>query len=125
MTEECVRFIPPEVQGIPDVSEVAIFSDRVEVQTASIRTTFRFENVAKRQEAILISWLKRLVGKAPFPLVVGEREFCTKRRYVSFYTNPMLKAFTPPDADAPYQETYIFRINDLLQRSGYCTYDMS
>jgi hypothetical protein len=88
-------------------------------------TAFRFDSIARRQENAFIRWLKRLVGITPFPFVVGEREFCTKNRYVVFYTEPKLKVFTPPDADAPYGETYICRINVLLGKGGYCTSDFS
>jgi hypothetical protein len=123
--EECVRFSPPEVDGLPDVSEVAIFPDRLEVLTAGRWIAFWFDSIGRKQESRAASWLKRLLGRAPWPTLVGEREFCTSRRYVAFYTSPKLKIYTPADSDVPYGETFIFRINAVLAKRGYSTCDLS
>jgi hypothetical protein len=110
------------------VPEVAIYSDRVELHTPSACTAFQFDKIARRHKNILVRWsrwLKSLVTQTWFTSAIGEREFCTGNRYVAFYTNPTLKIFTPPDSDAPYAETYIFRINAVLRRGGYGIYDLS
>src|ERR1019366_2653981 len=91
--EECVRFTPPAVDGLPDVSEVAIFPDRCEVLSSGRWIAFQYDRIGRRQEPRVVSWLKRLLGRSPRPVLVGEREFCTSRRYVVFYTNPKLKIY--------------------------------
>ncbi len=123
--EECVRFTPPEFHGLLDVKEVAIYPDRIEVQTAGQWVSFRFGSFGRRQENVLMSWMKRLFGRIPRSLLVGEREFCTRSRYVAFFTNPKLVIYTPPDHDALYSETYIYRINAMLRMGGYITADLS
>jgi hypothetical protein len=55
---------------------------------------------------------------------VGEREFSTERRFVTFFSNPRLQVYTPPDPDG-YAGTYLFRINEVLRMGGYTTDDLS
>ncbi len=122
---ECFRFAPAEVLGLQDVTEVAIYPDRVELCCAGDWRRFNYKTFARRQEAAAVNWFKRLFRCRAAPLVVGEREFCTERRYVLFFTEPAIRIFTPPDFDLPYGETYICRINEVLRRGGYATFDLS
>ena len=94
-----LRFTPPEVLGLPEVTQVAIHPDRLEVFSRNCWLTFPFASFAKRQESRLSSLFSRLTRKSPLPKLVGVREFCTDRRFVGFYTTPRLKIFTPPDLD--------------------------
>lgn len=123
--ESVVRFVPPEVEGLSGVEEVAIHPDRVEVLANGAPVIVRFSDIARRQESVVDRWLKWLLGRPPYPLVVGEREFCTERRYVTFFANPRLKIHTPPDHDADYTDTYLFRIEAILRHGGYMTDDLS
>ena len=120
-----VRFNPPRVEGLADVNEVAVYADRLEVHAGDQWLTYRFSDFAKRQEPLIMNLLKRLMGRRPLPLLVGSREFCTERRYVSFDTQTPLKIYTPPDLDRAYALTYIFRINSVLRSGGFDTRDLS
>ena len=119
-----VRFVPPEIEGVSGAEEVAIYPDRVEVRANGATIIVRFSDIARQQEHVVIRWLKRLLGRRPYPLVVGKREFCTDTRHVTFFCNPRLTIYTPPDGDG-YADTHLFRISAVLQRGGYVTEDLS
>jgi hypothetical protein len=124
--EQCVRFAPSEVLGFLDAREVAIFPDRVELKIPGQTIVYKFSSFARRQENVLVRGAKRLFGMSPRPLLVGEREFCTERRFLIFYTSPRtLVVFTPPDSDLTYGDTYFARINAVLLRGGFATWDRS
>ena len=123
--EESVRFVPAGVVGLEDVTEVAIFPNRLEVKVKGKLLTFVFDSFAKRQQNAFTFRMMRLFGRATEPLLVGEREFCTDRRYVTFHTTPNLKIHTPPDPPNNYAGTYLARINAILHRGGYATHDLS
>jgi hypothetical protein len=125
--EECVRFVPAAVEGMNDVAEVAIFPDRLEVYVSGTWQVLKYDVAAMRWLWAPINWVFRLLdartGRAL--MMVGEREFCTDKRYFLFFTRPKLKIYTPIEHDLPYTETYSFRITQILLRGGYSTYDLS
>src|SRR5205085_12535774 len=118
-----VRFVPAEIEGVVGVSAVVIYSDRIVFERDGEATTYFFRGFARRQEDLLVRLAKRLFGIKPDPLLIGEREWCTDRRYVRLFTNPPVKIYTPPDHDRGYGETYIARINEVLRQGGYATFD--
>ena len=59
--EPVVRFAPPEAEGLPGVTEVALRPDRVEVRTNGRWVTIWFRDIAERQEGLLARWGGRLV----------------------------------------------------------------
>jgi hypothetical protein len=99
-TEECLRFVPAAVEGMDGAREVAIYPDRVEVLAGETWRTFRYRTFARRLESRVMQWLKRCMGLRVRPEIVGDREFCTERRHVDFYTDPVMKPFLPPDDDS-------------------------
>jgi hypothetical protein len=121
----CVRFSPAEVMGLPAVSEVAIHPEHVDVKTNDSWRTFAFRQFGRRQQPLLEVWFRRLVGRPAYPLIVGEREFCTDRRYIQFNSEPKLRIYTPPDFDLNYEDTFLARIGAVLRSGGFDTIDMS
>jgi hypothetical protein len=110
-----------------DVSEVAIFPDRLEVYAGGSWQVLKLDVATLRWLWAPINWICRLLdGRTGRALtMVGEREFCTEKRYFLFFTRPRLKVYTPTEHELPYTETYSFRISQILLRGGYSTYDLS
>ena len=123
--QDCIRFTPPEVIGLPAVTEVAILPTRIELCSAGEWRAFPFGVFAKRRDSLLLHFLKRAFHRRVPSHIVGEREFCADRRYVRFFTDPLLTIYTPPDQDRTYGNTFIARINIILMKGGYATDDLS
>ena len=123
--EAHVRFVPAEVEGVTSVSEVVVFPDRLVLERPVGTITYVLRDFARPQENLVVRVVKRLFRMKPYPWLVGDREWCTDRRYVRFFTNPPVKVYTPPDHDMEYGDTYIAKINAVLDKGGYMTFDMS
>ena len=121
-----VRFTPSRAQGLPDVQEVIVYPDRIEVETAGRRVTFAFADVARPQEPRVLSFLKRLIGKPPWPGLVADRDWFhpPKERFFLWYTDPPLKTCMPADETQDYDTSYFSRIRQVVQSGGFWTYDL-
>jgi hypothetical protein len=121
-----IRFVPSSAEGLPDVREVVVYPDRLEVNSGGQWITFPFRQIGRRQEPRLVSFLKRLVGKYPYPAMVGERDWFhpPKERYFLWYTKPPLKTCMPEDELEDYAPSYFLRIQVVLRAGGYVTADL-
>jgi hypothetical protein len=124
--EKFVRFRPSRAEGLPDVQEVVVYPDRLEVNTAGSWVTFLFKRIGRRQESRLLSAAKRLVGRAPWPVLVAERDwfYPPRDRYFLWYTDPPLRTFMPEDESADHASSYFGRIQMVLASGGYATSDL-
>jgi hypothetical protein len=126
MDETFIRFQPAEVVGATDVSQVTIYSDRIIFQCNQNEMVHHFREIARPQIDFLNRLFDRVFRRRIHLNVVGEREFCTDRRYVAFYTEPPLKIYLPPeDNELRYSETYFYKVNEILGAGGYMTWDVS
>jgi hypothetical protein len=121
-----VRFRPSRAEGLPDVREVVVYPDRLEVNTAGRWLTFPFPQIGRRQESRLASFLKRLVGKHPYPVMVADRDWFhpPRDRFFLWYTDPPLRTCMPEDEPADYAAGYFSRIQVVLRSGGYATFDL-
>ena len=126
-TEEVVRFAPSRSEGLPGVREVVVRPDRLEVNAEGKWITFPFSKIGRRQESAITSFIKRLVRKRPFALMVGERDWCRppRERYFVWYTTPTLKTYMPEDDEPNYSASYFSRIHEVMANGPYGTFDLA
>jgi hypothetical protein len=121
-----IQFVPSSAEGLPDVREIVVYPDRLEVNTAGQWVAFPFRQIGRRQESRLVSFLKRLLGKYPYPVMVADRDWfhLPKDRYFLWYTDPPLKTCMPEDEPQDRSSSYFFRIQRVLAAGGYATFDL-
>jgi hypothetical protein len=124
--EKQVRFRPSRAEGLPDVREVVVHPDRLEVNTAGSWVTFLFKRIGQRQESRVVSLAKRLVGRATWPVLVADRDWFhpPRDRYFLWYTDPPLWTYMPEDESAVHTGSYFARIQMVLALGGYATSDL-
>src|SRR5262249_56852241 len=103
-----VSFRPSHAEGLPDVQEVVVRPDRLEVNAAGSWLTFPFSRIGRRQESRLVSFVKRLAGRQPWPVMVADRDWFhpPPDRFFLWYTDPPLRTCMPEDEPAEYAVTY-------------------
>jgi hypothetical protein len=121
-----VRFRPSRAEGLPDVREVVVRPDRLEVNTSGLWVTFPFRRIGRRQETRAMSFVKRLLGRHPWRVMVGERDWFHRppERFFLWYTEPPLRTCMPLDEPADYAASYFARIEDVVLSGGYATFDL-
>ena len=126
-TDGVVSLVPSHCEGLPDVREVVVRPDCLEVNSEGNRITFPFSKIGRRQESALRSFIKRLVGRRPFALLVGERDWCRppSERYFVWYTTPPVKTYMPDDEGTSYSESYFPRIHEVMAGGLYGTFDLA
>lgn len=74
MAETEITFTPSRVEGLPRVTQVTVFSDRIELETAGGKVVHRFVDIARwPRPALLWKWLYRLGWKRRW-LPVADRD---------------------------------------------------
>ena len=122
-----LRFAPSRVEGLAGVSEVFIWSDRLELIADRDRITIRFSEIAKWPRP---AWLWKAlcrVGIRPRWLPIAERDWFhpPPDRFFRFYTNPPIVVYMPTDeVRGPYDETYFVRFQEMMRAGGYHTNDL-
>jgi hypothetical protein len=125
--ERCLRFVPSRVDGLRDITEVAIYPDRLAVRSAERWNAFHFADLAVwPRPAFLWRQLARY-GWRPHWLPVGERDWChsPSERFFRFYTQPRLVIYLPDEPrEIGYADTLFRRIQDVMLRGGFNTWDL-
>lgn len=126
MNEEYLRFVPSKVKGLPDVTEVIVYPDRLEFQSEGCNIIFRFFDIAEWPRP---KWLRRFLfrlGRRPSWLSVGDRDWFRppSERFFQFYTQPAITVYMPHDEPEGYQESYFFRAQEVMRRGGFSTFDL-
>ena len=122
LMKEGLRFVPSRVEGLPDVSEVAIYPDRLELQSAGKWVVFRFTDLARWPRP---AWLRRLLFRAgwrPRWLPVADRDWfhLPRDRFFAFYTRPPVIVYlTDDDPGVGYDETLFRRIQAVIGAGGF------
>lgn len=123
-----LEFTPSEVTGLPAVSHVAVFTDRLELCSEGQSRTIRFLNIARwpRWGAIYRLAARMGLGVRGYPAVADRDWFHPpSRRFFRFYTDPPLTIYL---ADEPvetlYRETLFRRVQDVLAAGGFSTMDL-
>jgi hypothetical protein len=121
-----LRFVPSRVDGLPAVTEVAVWPDRIELLSSGRWVTYRFEDIAEWPRP---RWLRRLLARAglrPKWLPVGLRDWFKEPpdRHFKFFCDPPVKVRMPVDEPEEHQASHFWRIQEVLGSGGYDTYDM-
>jgi hypothetical protein len=122
-----LRFIPSRVEGLPGVTEVAVFPDRIELKSANRLVTHRFVDIARWPRPRLMWRLLSRLGLRPKWLPVGDRDWFHEPAdmFVEFYTDPPLKVFMPRDeVKDPYHASHFVRLQQVLGEGGFHTFDL-
>jgi hypothetical protein len=125
---DSIRFTPSRVTGLADVTEVAVFPDRLELTTPAGVVAVPFRPIARRQQPLVAARLQRLLRLAPPPPLVGEREWVcepTHAQFFRFFTTPPLTIHMPAGPAASYAGSPFRRIQDVLRHGGYATFDLT
>ena len=124
-TEATVRFRPSRAEGLPDVREVVVCPDRLEVNSRGRWIVFPFVTIGRPRERAVVCFLKRLAGVRPSPRLVGERDWCypPQDRFFTWYTDPPLTTFMPEDESKGYASSLFPRIHAVLDSGGFWTFD--
>src|SRR4051812_46800267 len=88
-----IRFVPREFEGLPAVTEVVVFPDRLEVETEGVWKTVWFRDIARRQQPLLTELFRRLLGRQVGRRAPGGRAF----GHLVFYTTPELRLWLPEE----------------------------
>jgi hypothetical protein len=122
-----LRFVPSRAEGLPAVTEVAVYPDRLEVLSAGRWVSFRLADIAVwPHPAFLRRWLASL-GWRPRWLPVGERDWFhpPSERFFRFYTRPPLVVYMPDEPpETNYGSTLFRRVQDVMRAGGFDTWDM-
>jgi hypothetical protein len=121
-------FVPSAAEGLPVVAHVAIFSDRLELESEEEPTVIRFLDIAQwHRGGWLYRPLARLGGKVRGWPSVADRDWFhpPSRRFFRFYTQPPLTIYLPDEPrETPYGETLFRRIQEVIMAGGFCTNDL-
>lgn len=130
--EDYLRFVPSKVEGLPDVKEVVVRPDRMELLSSGKWVTFKFFDMVRWSNSSWLPrpWLSRFlfrVGKRSDWLPVADRDWFNPpaERYFEFYTNPPIKICMPVDElKEGYKETYFRRVQEIMAQGGFSTFDL-
>jgi hypothetical protein len=123
----CLRFVPSRVEGLADVSEVAVFPDRLELKTAGRWVAYPFASIARWPRP---AWLWRLLfrtGLRPRFLPVADRDWFhpPADRFFAFYTTPPIVVHMPADEPADrYVGTRFVSVQQVMAAGGFVTVDL-
>lgn len=126
-TEQYLRFIPSRVEGLPDVVEVVVWPDRLELHSAGAWVQVRLAEIARWPRP---AWLwKRLFrrGWRPRFLPIGDRDWfhAPRDRFFDFFTNPRIRVYmSDEDPETTYGDTLFRRVQDVLLSGGFHTFDL-
>jgi hypothetical protein len=121
-----LRFVPSRVEGLPDVSEVVVHPDRLELLSARRWVTIRFIDIARWPRP---AWAWRVlwrVGRKPGWLPVADRDWFhpPAERFLRFYTDPQLVVRMPVGDLYPRDGSTFGRLQGILAGGGFHTFDL-
>jgi hypothetical protein len=124
--EEFLRFVPSKVEGLPNVTEVVVHSDRLEFLSAGRWVIFRLDDIAEWPRP---KWLRRLLarfGRCPDWLLVGDKDWFhpPSERFFRFYTQPEVTVYMPLDEQKEHQESNFRRVQEVMRKGGFSTFDL-
>jgi hypothetical protein len=122
-----LQFVPSRIEGLPDVAEVTVFPDRIELASAQGVVTHHFVDVARwPSPSLLWKFLYRL-GLKPRWLPVADRDWFHEpaEMFFEFYTVPRLKVCMPrEESKEDYGSSFFVRMQNVLRQGGFHTVDL-
>jgi hypothetical protein len=122
-----LRFVPSRVDGLPGVTEVVVYPDRLELLSAGCWVTFLFADIASwPRPAWLWRRLARL-GWRPRWLPVGECDWFhpPSERFFRFYTRPPIVVYMAEEStETDYGNTLFWRVQELMLVGRFNTWHL-
>jgi len=125
--EQGLRLVLSRVEGLPEVTEVVVFPDRVELCSAGEWLSFPFAEMAEWPRP---AWFWRLVsrlGRRRRLLAVGERDWFhpSADRFFRFFTSPRVVVYMPDEpAETSYGDSWFRRVQVVMLQGGFNTWDL-
>ena len=125
-TEDWLWFVPSRVEGLPDVTEVGVYPDRLELLSAGNWVIFRLEAIAEWPRPRMLWRLLYRLGWRPRWLPVGERDWFhdPPNRFFRFFTSPPVVVYMPDEAGVDYWKTVFRRAQTVMLKGGFHTWDL-
>ncbi|MFO0843944.1 MAG: hypothetical protein U0797_16360 [Gemmataceae bacterium] len=124
--ENALRFVPSRVKGLPGVTEVAVLPDSLALFSEGRWVVIPLADIATWPRP---RWLWRLLarlGWRPSWLPVADRDWfhLPQDRFFRFYTTQPLVVYIPDEAGVAYGQTCFRRLQDVIARGGFGTFDL-
>ena len=123
-----LRFVPSRVDGLPDVTDVAVFPDRLELLSAGKWVVIRLLDIARWYRR---GWLYRPLARLGFGVwgwpSVADRMWYPRPgvSYFDFYTSPPIVVHVPYyPTDIGQMDTMFQKVKQVMATGGYSTFDM-
>ena len=119
--------MPSRVEGLPDVTSVTMFPDRIELASANGLVMHRFADIARWPTPSFAWKLLYRMGIRPRWLPVADRDWFHEPAdmFFEFYTSPRLKVCMPRDErKEDYGLSYFVRVQSVLRKGGFHTFDL-
>lgn len=122
-----LQFVPRRVRGIQGVTAVAVYPDRLELETADGVITHWFKDISRWPTPPIVWKFLYRFGVKPRWLPVAARCWSIEPadRYFSFYTKPRIKIYMPMDEIKDYEASYFYRIVRVICEREFHTDDMN
>ncbi len=126
--EDGLRFVPSAVEGLPSVTEAAVFPDRLELLSQDKWVVIRFLDIARWYRR---GWLYRPLARLGWGVrgwpSVGDRDWFhpPSGRFFRFFTEPPVTVYMPDEPrDTSYGQTMFRRVQDVMAAGGFVTFDL-
>ena len=127
LSAQGLQFVPSRVEGLPEVTEVTVHPDRLEVISAGTRRTFHFVEITRWPwPSPFWRYLFRH-GWRPRWLPVGGQEWFhpPSERFFRFYTTPRIVVFMADEPQSTsYGDTLFFRVQLAMREGGFHSWDL-
>ncbi len=124
---DMLGFVPLAVEGLPGVTEVAVFPDRLELLSEGRRVVLRLLDIARWcRRGRLYRPLAKLGWVRGWPMVADRRWFPRPGvSFFEFYTTPRIVIHVAYDAtdDNPLN-TVFQRVKQVMAAGGFGTFDL-
>lgn len=127
--EDHLRFVPSAVDGLSSVSEVILFSDRLEALSEDRLVVIRFLDIARWYR--IGGYFHRLFARWGWGVYgwpsVADRDWFhpPAERFFRFFTNPPITIYLPDESsETPYAQTIFRRVQDIIALDGFGTQDL-
>jgi hypothetical protein len=126
--EGCLRFVPSAVEGLPHVTEAAVFPDRLELLSEGKWVVIRFLDIARWYRG---GWIYRPLGRLGWRVrgwpSVADRDWFhpPAGRFFRFYTDPPVTVYMadePPETN--FGQTLFRRVQNVMARGGFGSFDL-
>jgi beta-glucosidase/6-phospho-beta-glucosidase/beta-galactosidase len=119
-----MRVVPTRTEGLPEVTEVIFYHDRITVCSAGQWVAIPFTTLARWPRP---AWLRKALARFGYPppwRLIADRDWvdtATESLFV-FYSTPVFKLWLPYEPD--YWTSSFFQLQQFLRQGGYDTFDM-